>query len=306
MSAGAGRASGSGRRPVWPGAEGSATLARSGAVLPANLDVAFGPVFAQQGQRLRQWRALALQVVGAPEHERDRLREPVAVGQVARVGLDQQRREGGEAVFEVEDHGPGIPSAERERVFDRFYRGESAAEGGTGLGLAIVRRVAERHGGRVDLSGALTVTTGSAWQGGPTLPGDQAGWAMLTAAGGHAGNDPQHAAVRRWTAPRDMAIAITGTVSAVEMISRWRSESSSGSYAGAVASTIGVPAIPSCSMRALTAGHSVRMNCSRSLVVSRSRAPLATNMPTPRLTTTRPSSWKPASNDLSNSSSTSV
>ena len=61
------------------------------------------------------------------------------------------RREGGDAVFEVEDRGPGIPSAERERVFDRFYRGESAAEGGTGLGLAIVRRVAERHGGRVEL-----------------------------------------------------------------------------------------------------------------------------------------------------------
>ena len=56
-----------------------------------------------------------------------------------------------EAVFEVEDRGPGIAAAERERVFDRFYRGESAAEGGSGLGLAIVRRIAERHGGRVEL-----------------------------------------------------------------------------------------------------------------------------------------------------------
>jgi two-component system, OmpR family, sensor kinase len=61
------------------------------------------------------------------------------------------RREGGDAVFEVEDRGPGIAPAERERVFDRFYRGESAAEGGTGLGLAIIRRIAERHGGRVEL-----------------------------------------------------------------------------------------------------------------------------------------------------------
>jgi two-component system OmpR family sensor kinase len=60
-------------------------------------------------------------------------------------------RHGDDAVFEVEDSGPGIPAAERERVFDRFYRGESAAEGGTGLGLAIVRRIAERHGGRVEL-----------------------------------------------------------------------------------------------------------------------------------------------------------
>ena len=56
-----------------------------------------------------------------------------------------------DAVFEVEDTGPGIPAAERERVFDRFYRGESAGEGGSGLGLAIVRRIAERHGGRVEL-----------------------------------------------------------------------------------------------------------------------------------------------------------
>ena len=55
------------------------------------------------------------------------------------------------AVLEVEDRGPGIPAAERERVFDRFYRGEAAAEGGTGLGLSIVRRIAERHGGTVAL-----------------------------------------------------------------------------------------------------------------------------------------------------------
>jgi two-component system OmpR family sensor kinase len=60
-------------------------------------------------------------------------------------------REGNDAIFEVEDSGPGIPAAERARVFDRFYRGEAAAAGGTGLGLAIVRRIAERHGGSVEL-----------------------------------------------------------------------------------------------------------------------------------------------------------
>ena len=59
-------------------------------------------------------------------------------------------RQGGDAIFEIEDSGPGIPAAERARVFDRFYRGEAAAEGGTGLGLAIVRRIAERHGGTVE------------------------------------------------------------------------------------------------------------------------------------------------------------
>ena len=62
------------------------------------------------------------------------------------------RREAREAIFEVEDTGPGIPLAERQRVFDRFYRGEAAIEGGTGLGLAIVRRIALRHEGRVELA----------------------------------------------------------------------------------------------------------------------------------------------------------
>jgi two-component system OmpR family sensor kinase len=60
-------------------------------------------------------------------------------------------RAGNEAFLEVEDTGPGIPEAERARVFDRFYRGEGAAAGGSGLGLAIVRRIAERHRGRVEL-----------------------------------------------------------------------------------------------------------------------------------------------------------
>jgi two-component system OmpR family sensor kinase len=62
------------------------------------------------------------------------------------------RHEAGTAVFEVEDTGPGIPEAERERVFDRFYRGEGAASGGSGLGLAIARRIAERHGGGISLA----------------------------------------------------------------------------------------------------------------------------------------------------------
>src|SRR5260221_401918 len=60
-------------------------------------------------------------------------------------------RQGGEGILEVEDSGPGIPEGERVRVFDRFYRGEAAAQGGSGLGLAIVRRIAERHGGTVEL-----------------------------------------------------------------------------------------------------------------------------------------------------------
>ena len=39
--------------------------------------------------------------------------------------------------------------ADRDRVFDRFWRGEAAAPGGSGLGLAIAAWIAERHGGRI-------------------------------------------------------------------------------------------------------------------------------------------------------------
>lgn len=52
----------------------------------------------------------------------------------------------------VQDNGPGIPPEERERVFDRFYRGRDAAAGGSGLGLAIVRQIADAHGATVTLS----------------------------------------------------------------------------------------------------------------------------------------------------------
>ena len=65
---------------------------------------------------------------------------------------------GGAAVLTVEDTGRGIPAAERERIFDPFFRGAGARAqtGGFGLGLPILRRVARAHGGDVELtSGAL-------------------------------------------------------------------------------------------------------------------------------------------------------
>jgi signal transduction histidine kinase len=54
----------------------------------------------------------------------------------------------GLATLSVEDEGPGIPAADRKRVFERFY-GE-----GSGLGLAIVQATAERHGGRAYAEGS--------------------------------------------------------------------------------------------------------------------------------------------------------
>lgn len=56
------------------------------------------------------------------------------------------------AEITVSDHGPGIPEAERSRVFDRFYRADGARTmPGSGLGLAIVRQVVAEHGGTVDI-----------------------------------------------------------------------------------------------------------------------------------------------------------
>ena len=53
---------------------------------------------------------------------------------------------------------------------------------------------------------------GSAWQGAEGLPNAVLGWAQLTATGGHPGNDPQHAVVRRWTAPQEGSYAIHSTL----------------------------------------------------------------------------------------------
>jgi two-component system OmpR family sensor kinase len=77
-----------------------------------------------------------------------------AVRYTARGSVDVRCYAGvNEAVFEVEDTGSGIPAEERERVFDRFYRSDSAAEGGgSGLGLAIVRRIVAEHGGSIDVT----------------------------------------------------------------------------------------------------------------------------------------------------------
>ena len=59
---------------------------------------------------------------------------------------------GEDATVEVADRGPGVPHEERERIFERFYRGRArGSEGGFGLGLAIGRELAERMGGTLTL-----------------------------------------------------------------------------------------------------------------------------------------------------------
>lgn len=64
---------------------------------------------------------------------------------VIRVWRDDER-----VIIGVGDHGPGIPGAERDRIFDKLYRGSNVGvTRGTGMGLAIAREIARAHGGEV-------------------------------------------------------------------------------------------------------------------------------------------------------------
>jgi two-component system OmpR family sensor kinase len=72
-------------------------------------------------------------------------------GDAGRVVLSATARDG-RVTVRVDDDGPGIPPAERERIFERFHRVDSArgrASGGSGLGLAISREIVAAHGGRI-------------------------------------------------------------------------------------------------------------------------------------------------------------
>jgi two-component system OmpR family sensor kinase len=79
----------------------------------------------------------------------DNVREHTPTGTRARVRV---AREGDDVFLTVADEGPGLTPEGRERVFERFYRGDGARSretGGAGLGLAIVAAIAEAHGGDV-------------------------------------------------------------------------------------------------------------------------------------------------------------
>lgn len=69
-------------------------------------------------------------------------------GESVTVEIDVRTCDGGVEI-QVQDDGPGIPPAVRERIFDPFFTTRS---NGTGLGLAVVRRIVCKHGGRIEVS----------------------------------------------------------------------------------------------------------------------------------------------------------
>jgi two-component system, OmpR family, Ni(II)-sensor and/or redox sensor kinase NrsS len=92
-------------------------------------------------------------------------------GGKVRVGL---QRRGREIQLSVQDNGPGIPTQEQGRIFERFHRldpARSRQQGGTGLGLAIAQAIARRHGGVISLHSA---------------PGEGATFALRLSAARHA------------------------------------------------------------------------------------------------------------------------
>jgi two-component system OmpR family sensor kinase len=107
------------------------------------------PVVAGDDARLRQ--VLTNLVDNALQHG------PAGSPVEVRVGTEPTNRPAGSvpsAVVEVVDHGPGLTAAEKEHVFERFWRADASrnrAEGGAGLGLAIVSALVARHGGTVEV-----------------------------------------------------------------------------------------------------------------------------------------------------------
>jgi signal transduction histidine kinase len=123
------------------------------------VDVDLEDLLNEEAARLRKLGTLSVTVAAPPVRIQG---DPVHLARALRNLVDNAARHaeghvalrlqvlGGRAKVEVEDDGPGIPEADRERVFERFVRldeSRTRASGGTGLGLAIAREISTAHGG---------------------------------------------------------------------------------------------------------------------------------------------------------------
>ncbi|WP_225846319.1 ATP-binding protein [Streptomyces sp. HPF1205] len=144
------------RFEVWPylsavlktaslgmGTSGKGSRTRQRADVPLHLDVSPLELMAYaDGERLHQ--VVANLVDNAVKHSPPGGRVTVR----ARSGAAP-----GSLELDVMDEGPGIPEADRVRVFERFHRGsQPGRDGGTGLGLAIARWAVDLHGGRIEVA----------------------------------------------------------------------------------------------------------------------------------------------------------
>ncbi|MEJ7834415.1 MAG: ATP-binding protein [Nocardioides sp.] len=138
------------RRPGWCNSTGSGGTMTGGGRASNRT---------HEADRLRRSGALQVTATAPPVRVHG---DPVQLAQVLRNLADNAARhakgrvdlrlrtDGAHAVIEIEDDGPGIPQADRERVFERFVRldeSRTRSSGGTGLGLAIAREITAVHGG---------------------------------------------------------------------------------------------------------------------------------------------------------------
>ena len=146
------------------------SLIESGEVALSPEKVELGALAAETAEELRgaaSSRNVSIRVEGADritvEGDRRRLGQILRnlldnavkfspAGGTVRIRID---RSDGKPSLSVEDEGPGIPSAEQDRIFQRFYqvdRSRSKVRPGTGLGLAIVKHLAQLHGAEVQVT----------------------------------------------------------------------------------------------------------------------------------------------------------
>lgn len=147
-------------------------LARGDARATRRVEVDVDDLVFAEADRLRGQGVVAVDVSGVSAARA--LGDPIALGQVVRNLSDNAARHAAGLVrFEVtesaggvevavSDDGPGVPTADAERIFERFARVDEArarASGGAGLGLAISRAIVTDHGGSIEL--ATTAPTGA-------------------------------------------------------------------------------------------------------------------------------------------------